>query len=207
MHCRLLYPILTLNSPLFVSRAAARFDVQRSKKSKFTIATVRLVDFSGSVKRILFHFAKTSAERDEWVEFGSPRIAPLYSKVPRKKSKPNSKTGSAVADAATKESNGKIVSDAVAAKNGSANVKVAPAVPLKPSYGEEKASKAGTNMISGKEKITKPPKKRIKAAPSPVDPSDYRSFTVGGKLICCSKLIRTSTLSFSLASFPIHSSI
>lgn len=71
-----------------------RFDVQRSKKNKFTVATVKLVDFSGSVKRILFHFAKTSSERDEWVEFGSPRIAPLYSKVPKKTPKQGSSSSS-----------------------------------------------------------------------------------------------------------------
>ena len=68
-----------------------RFDVQRSKKSKFTTATVKLIDFSGSVKRILFHFAKTSSERDEWIEFGSSRIAPLYSKVLKKVAKQDSK--------------------------------------------------------------------------------------------------------------------
>jgi hypothetical protein len=42
------------------------------------------VDFSGSVKRIMFHYAKTSSDRDEWVEFGSSRIAPLYTKVRKK---------------------------------------------------------------------------------------------------------------------------
>ena len=41
------------------------------------------MDFSGSVKRIMFHFAKTSSDRDEWVEFGSPRIAPLCTKIPK----------------------------------------------------------------------------------------------------------------------------
>jgi hypothetical protein len=42
------------------------------------------VDFSGSVKRIMFHYAKTSSDRDEWVEFGSSRIAPLFTKLPKK---------------------------------------------------------------------------------------------------------------------------
>lgn len=31
----------------------------------------------------MFHYVKTSSDRDEWVEFMSPRICPLYSKVPR----------------------------------------------------------------------------------------------------------------------------
>lgn len=43
------------------------------------------MDFSGSIKRIMFHYAKTSSDRDEWVEFGSSRIAPLYTKVPKKR--------------------------------------------------------------------------------------------------------------------------
>ena len=64
----------------------ARFDVQRSDKSVFSIATVVKVDFSGSVKRIMFHYAKTSSDRDEWVEFGSSRIAPRFTKVPMKSS-------------------------------------------------------------------------------------------------------------------------
>jgi hypothetical protein len=62
----------------------ARFDVQRSDKSVYSIATVVKVDFSGSVKRIMFHYSKTSSDRDEWVEFGSSRIAPLYTKVKKK---------------------------------------------------------------------------------------------------------------------------
>jgi hypothetical protein len=70
----------------FVSKHdTARFDVQRSDKSIFSIATVVKVDFSGSVKRIMFHYAKTSSDRDEWVEFGSSRIAPLFTKVPKKR--------------------------------------------------------------------------------------------------------------------------
>jgi hypothetical protein len=59
----------------------ARFDVLRSDKKRFSLATVTKVDFSGSLKRIMFHFAKTASHMDEWVPFGSSRIAPLYSKV------------------------------------------------------------------------------------------------------------------------------
>jgi [histone H3]-lysine4 N-trimethyltransferase ATXR3 len=64
---------------------SARFDVLRSGKKQHSLATVTKVDFSGSVKRIMFHFAKTSAAADEWVPFGSNRIAPLHSKVPKTK--------------------------------------------------------------------------------------------------------------------------
>lgn len=43
------------------------------------------VDFSGKVKRIKFHFVKTIAKHDEWIEFRSVRIAALYSKTPAPK--------------------------------------------------------------------------------------------------------------------------
>ena len=73
---------------LTLLRTAARFDVQRTGKDKFTVATVAKFDFSGATKRIMFHFQRTSDECDEWVEFGSPRIAALFSKVPKAKKKP-----------------------------------------------------------------------------------------------------------------------
>lgn len=38
------------------------------------------VDFSGAVKRVLFHVPKTKAIHDEWIEIDSPRIAPLNTK-------------------------------------------------------------------------------------------------------------------------------
>ena len=83
------FPIFQIHKQLYLTvycyiLDTARFDVQRSDKNVYSIATVVKVDFSGSVKRIMFHYAKTSSDRDEWVEFGSSRIAPLYSKVPRK---------------------------------------------------------------------------------------------------------------------------
>lgn len=64
-----------------------RFDVLRSDRNQYCIATVTKVDFSGLIKRIMFHYRKTSSDRDEWIEFGSPRIAPLHSRVPKKKAK------------------------------------------------------------------------------------------------------------------------
>lgn len=202
-------------------RPAARFDVQRSKKSKFSIATVRLVDFSGSVKRILFHFTKTSSARDEWVEFGSPRIAPLYSKVPRKISKSKSKTesipgadtkGSAAAEEkALKPVKKKLKATPVsddplktthgikkAAKPAKKKKKKAAPVsdnPLERAHGETKAAKSkkikptpgSDNPMKQSDeemKALKPALKKIKATPTPVDPSNKESFTVGGKLQC-----------------------
>jgi len=213
---------------------AARFDVQRSKKSKFSIATVRLVDFSGSVKRILFHFTKTSSERDEWVEFGSPRIAPLYSKVPRKISKSKGKTesipgadakGSAAGTMASREPL-KSCGKEQASKPAKKKLKATPVSddPLKETHGIKKATKPAKKKkkkaapvsddplerAPGEKKAAKPVKKikptplsddpmkpsdeemkalkpalkKIKATPTPVDPSNEESFTVGGKLQC-----------------------
>jgi hypothetical protein len=62
--------------------SAAQFDVLRKGKSNFTTGKVTRVDFSGKVKRIKFHFAKTISKHDEWIEFRSLRIAALYSKTP-----------------------------------------------------------------------------------------------------------------------------
>jgi hypothetical protein len=42
---------------------------------------VKEVDFTGPVKRILFHFSKTHEKFDEWIDFGSPSICPFDSKV------------------------------------------------------------------------------------------------------------------------------
>jgi len=42
------------------------------------------LDLTGLVKRVKFHFRQTTAEADEWIEFGSERIFALYSKVPQK---------------------------------------------------------------------------------------------------------------------------
>ena len=42
----------------------------------------------------MFHYQKTKAESDEWIEFGSPRIAPLYSRTSKpSKADENGKTG------------------------------------------------------------------------------------------------------------------
>jgi hypothetical protein len=54
---------------------------QLNGKEKYTVGTVIKVDFYGKVKRIMFHFAKTRVSKCEWIEFGSPRIFPLYSKL------------------------------------------------------------------------------------------------------------------------------
>lgn len=77
--------------------------MQRSDKKIYSVATVVKVDFSGSVKRIMFHYAKTSSDRDEWVEFGSPRIAPLFTKVIRKCENINTQASLASVDAQARQ--------------------------------------------------------------------------------------------------------
>lgn len=64
-------------------RVGAKFDVQRTVKgkNKFSVATVTHIDFSGKTKRVKFHYQKTSSDADEWVQFGSDRIATLHSKT------------------------------------------------------------------------------------------------------------------------------
>jgi hypothetical protein len=49
------------------------------------------VDLSGISKKVMFHFHKTKAESDEWIEFGSPRIAPLYTQVTKGNKKDGAK--------------------------------------------------------------------------------------------------------------------
>lgn len=67
-------PSLTL-LPLI---SAARFDVRRSGKEAWSIATVVDVDIVGMTNRIKFHFPRTQIKHDEWLEADSPRIAHLY---------------------------------------------------------------------------------------------------------------------------------
>lgn len=58
---------------------AVWFDVQREGKVGYHEAQVIEIDFKSNVKRVKFHFWKLSIDRDEWVEVGSPRIAPHVS--------------------------------------------------------------------------------------------------------------------------------
>ncbi|GAX25234.1 hypothetical protein FisN_5Lh316 [Fistulifera solaris] len=62
----------------------ARFDVRRHDKEKYEVGVVSKVDFSGKIKRIQFHFPKLSRKFDEWIDFGSERIARLHTHVPKK---------------------------------------------------------------------------------------------------------------------------
>jgi hypothetical protein len=64
---------------------SARFDVQRTGRTKYSVSEVTNLDFSGDTKRIKFHFHHTPSSADEWIEFGSPRIAALHSKVSKTK--------------------------------------------------------------------------------------------------------------------------
>jgi hypothetical protein len=63
---------------------SARFDVRRHDKEKYEVGVVTKVDFSGKIKRIQFHFPKLSRKFDEWIDFGSERIARLHTHVPKK---------------------------------------------------------------------------------------------------------------------------
>jgi hypothetical protein len=56
--------------------------VLREGKSTYAVGRVLKVDFSGKTKRIKFGFPRVLA--DEWIEFESNRIFPLYSKVPKR---------------------------------------------------------------------------------------------------------------------------
>lgn len=61
------------------------------------------IDFSGSIKRVLFHFPKTKAVYDEWIEIESPRIAPFHTKQDADKSKrPAKKSGKKTAPTVVK---------------------------------------------------------------------------------------------------------
>jgi hypothetical protein len=62
----------------------------RSQRSKYCVGVV--VDYDVIGKRVKFHFPKTKSTRDEWIEVGSSRIAPLNTKVfKQEKSTANSK--------------------------------------------------------------------------------------------------------------------
>ncbi|KAL7473776.1 hypothetical protein ACHAXS_014443 [Conticribra weissflogii] len=60
----------------------AWFDVRREGKVGYSEAQVVELDFNSNVKRVKFHFYKTKSEMDEWIEIGSPRIAPHHSYTP-----------------------------------------------------------------------------------------------------------------------------
>jgi len=98
--------------------------VQRQGKSQFTTGTVTHVDFSGKIKRIKFHFVKTLAKHDDWIAFGSPRIASLYSKNPAPQKKKAEKK-QAQANAATELTPNDISqsSKALASSDGAAEKK------------------------------------------------------------------------------------
>jgi hypothetical protein len=68
--------------------SAVWFDVQRDGKVGYHEAQVAEMDLNSAVKRVKFHFWRLSNASDEWIEVGSPRIAPhvssmSYLKVPR----------------------------------------------------------------------------------------------------------------------------
>jgi hypothetical protein len=66
-----------------VCNRPAWFDVQREGKIGYSEAQVVELDFNSNVKRVKFTFYRLKSDRDEWVEVGSPRIAPHHSYTPR----------------------------------------------------------------------------------------------------------------------------
>jgi hypothetical protein len=58
---------------------AVWFDVQRDGKLGYHEAQVIELDLESNIRRVKFHFWKLPSDRDEWVEIGSPRIAPHVS--------------------------------------------------------------------------------------------------------------------------------
>ena len=65
----------------------ARFDVLRSKRKEFCTAIVVDTDFSDDSKRILFRFKNTPLKFNEWIDFGSDRIAAYNTRAPPPKPK------------------------------------------------------------------------------------------------------------------------
>ncbi len=63
--------------------SSAWFDVQREGKIGYSEAQVVELDLDSNVKRVKFTFYRLKSDRDEWVEVGSPRIAPHHSYTPR----------------------------------------------------------------------------------------------------------------------------
>lgn len=53
--------------------------MQREGKIGYSEAQVVELDFDSTVRRVKFTFYRLSNDRDEWVEVGSPRIAPHVS--------------------------------------------------------------------------------------------------------------------------------
>ena len=49
------------------------------RQGKLEYGQVIEMDFDSEVKRVKFHFWKLSEDHDEWIELGSPRIAPNVS--------------------------------------------------------------------------------------------------------------------------------
>lgn len=149
---------------------SARFDVRRSDTDNYSIATVTKVDSSAPVRRIMFHLAKTSSDQDEWIEFGSPRIAPLYSQVLKKVRKKN------------------IFKDSKkVTKNTLKDVHAALDVKCVVSAG---AQTQPVTIIDSKSLALmnprvdyRPVKGHLRVSDTcPADPTDQRSFQVGGKL-------------------------
>ena len=51
----------------------------REKSKRYLQAEVIETDFDTNVKRVHFHYLRLKRQHDEWIEVGSPRIAPFNS--------------------------------------------------------------------------------------------------------------------------------
>ena len=63
------------------SQLIAWFDVLRESEIGYREAKVIDVDFKSNLKRVKFHFWHLKKDQDEWIEIGSPRVAPHVSAI------------------------------------------------------------------------------------------------------------------------------
>ena len=169
-------------------QVGAKFDVLRivNKHKKYSVGIVTHVDFSGKVKRVKFHYSNTRAESDEWVPFGSKRIAPLHTYTAPAVKKRKLGVAEKVAPEKAKSDGGGVGNNSKAApsppkkqKNSGSDLDAAPAdIKSMPESGVAHEVKS--------EKSLKPNKPKAKRAPRPKkevfsDPTDLRSFTKGNR--------------------------
>ena len=118
------------------------------------------VDFSGKVKRVKFHYQKTSSDTDEWVEFGSDRIAILHSmtgdptrnKDKKPASKDKSRSTNMDRETPTEQNGKKVKTNGVPVKH------------TKDIRGDDSAAEIAKEKTAASKKSTKPEPK--KDAPS-----------------------------------------
>jgi len=189
-------------------RVGAKFDVLRQTRGakKFCVGTVTHVDFSGKVKRVKFHYNKTPSESDEWIPFGSKRIAPLHSKttpISKKRKLIESGSVSQSSKGGKVTTQAKAVNEKKATKTEDKKMPIGPKVSKKGSEGndeqtptkgndapkslnespsmEKNDSSNGKNTSTGDKNLPEQVKmaRRRKKRELFMDPSDIRSFNTG----------------------------